>query len=168
MSRGPAGSRTHEVFDLVCPECGAGMTLRDGRFGKFYACNRFCGCTHGARSDGAPLGIPGDRATKDARIRAHAVFDTLWKKGPLKLMSRREAYRWMEAALGLPRHDAHIGMFSAGVCSQLVEAVLAFRWRPNLPEHRFTTAALLRLRQPVPAGLFSRRADRLLERREDR
>lgn len=51
--------------DLVCPECGALMRLRKSRFGLFYGCTRYpyCKASHGAHPDGAPLGVPVNKAS---------------------------------------------------------------------------------------------------------
>lgn len=57
------------VADLKCPDCGAAMQLRVGRFGRFYGCSQYqeTGCKGSvtAREDGTPAGIPGT-----ARVRA--------------------------------------------------------------------------------------------------
>jgi ssDNA-binding Zn-finger/Zn-ribbon topoisomerase 1 len=88
----------------------------------FYGCAMFphCRATHGAHDDGRPLGIPGNKATKAARMRAHEAFDPLWKKGPF---TRTQAYGWMCRALGIEGKDAHIGMFDIARCEKLIEAL---------------------------------------------
>lgn len=35
-----------EPTDKICPECGAPIVIKFGRFGKFYACSRFPDCRH--------------------------------------------------------------------------------------------------------------------------
>lgn len=106
---------------LICPDCGAGMTRRESRFGPFYGCIRYpaCQATHGAHPDGTPLGIPADAATKQARIRAHRAFDFLWN-GPARRMTRDEAYRWLAEAMHLPPDEAHIGRFDSDQCARVV------------------------------------------------
>jgi ssDNA-binding Zn-finger/Zn-ribbon topoisomerase 1 len=68
-----------ERRDLVCGECGAPMILRYSHkySGPFYGCTTFPTCrgTHGAHADGAPKGIPENRETKQARIKAHRFVD---------------------------------------------------------------------------------------------
>jgi ssDNA-binding Zn-finger/Zn-ribbon topoisomerase 1 len=68
-----------ERRDLVCGECGAPMILRYSHkySGPFYGCTTFPTCrgTHGAHADGAPKGIPGNKETKQARIKAHGLGD---------------------------------------------------------------------------------------------
>jgi len=57
--------------DLKCPDCGAKLTLRVGRYGRFY------GCVKGAISandDGTPRGIP---AKAQVRTLRKQVMDAL-------------------------------------------------------------------------------------------
>jgi ssDNA-binding Zn-finger/Zn-ribbon topoisomerase 1 len=100
------------------------MQLKKSRYGHFYGCEKWpdCDYTHGAHPDGAPMGSPADKETRQARRRAHAAFDTLWQSGGMK---RREAYRWMQEALGLSEDEAHIAKFDAETCEQLIDAVEA-------------------------------------------
>lgn len=111
---------------LACPDCGAPMKLKGSRHGLFYGCTKWsetrCCGSHGAHPDGRPLGIPATRDTKDARIRAHAVFDQLWQYRGAK---RREAYRWMKRVMQLSRSEAHIGRFTLEQCEQLIALVEA-------------------------------------------
>lgn len=109
---------------VACGECGYPMMLRQSRFGQFYGCTRFPQCTgtHGAHPDGSPLGVPANSETKLARIQAHAAFDTLWR-GDAPLMSRKDAYRWMQETMGLDKDNAHIGMFTVGQCAALIASV---------------------------------------------
>lgn len=123
--------RLEEAQRLRCPECGAPMVLREtskyryprtGEPRKFWSCSRFPACRgiHGAHPNGKPLGVPANAETKRARIRAHRVFDTLWRGGP---MSRDQAYRWMQDALGMTKRQAHIGKFTIDECERLITAV---------------------------------------------
>ena len=57
------------------------------------------------------------------RIQAHATFDRLWKDG---LMSKRQAYLWLQAKLGLPEAEAHIGKFSTFRCEQVIQLCGSF------------------------------------------
>jgi ssDNA-binding Zn-finger/Zn-ribbon topoisomerase 1 len=116
------GVRLVPPADLKCPECGAKMQRRDSKYGLFYGCSRYpeCKSTHGCHPDGRPLGIPANKATKLARIKAHDAFDWLWKEGGFR---RRQAYAWMQHRLGLTADEAHIGRFDVAMCERLVEAV---------------------------------------------
>lgn len=101
------------------------MVLRPSKYGPFYGCLEYPKClvSHGCHSNGVPLGTPATKAVREARIRAHALFDQLWKTGT---MSRKEAYKWMQKALGLPKTDAHIGRFDLVTCDKLAEAVTVY------------------------------------------
>lgn len=114
---------------VTCPDCGAPMRLRRARRSDlagrlFYGCSMYPSCTstHGAHPDGAPLGVPGNAATKAARIRAHAVFDQLWK-GPRAVVSRGQAYAWLEQAMWLKSGQGHIGAFNEAQCDQVIAVV---------------------------------------------
>jgi len=116
-----------ERFDLVCPECGAGMKLRNSKHGLFYGCEKYPACktSHGAYNDGRPKGTPGDKATRKARIHAHRIFDRLWnsKAGEKPRMTRSQAYTWMKKAMKLGDSEAHIGTFTVEQCEKLVTLV---------------------------------------------
>lgn len=113
--------------EVICPSCGAKMELKftlkfryknnDPR--KFWGCSRFpkCKATHGAHPDGRPLGNPADQPTKEARMRAHAAFDRLWKDGG---MSRTQAYVVMQELMGMTPAEAHIGKLTLEECETLI------------------------------------------------
>ena len=118
-----------ERLDLPCPQCGGVLKLvRSTKFNRlFYGCRNFphCDCSHGAHSDGSPLGIPVDKATRKARIRAHKVFDRLWQpvEGRDALMSRPQAYTWLRKAMQLAPDEGHIGSFDLDSCARLMTLV---------------------------------------------
>ena len=106
---------------MNCPECGAPMELKDGRFGTFYGCTGFPRCTvTGSVHKGTDriLGTPADRETKAWRIKAHAAFDPLWKSGN---MTRPDAYKWLAGELGISVEDCHIGHFDIRQCKRVIE-----------------------------------------------
>ncbi len=109
---------------MQCPDCGALMMLRPGRFGPFYACVRRdqtgCPGAHGAHPDGRPMGTPANAATRQARIKAHAAFDQLWKSGE---MTRRQAYWWLQQSMEMTTLQAHIGKFTLEQCERLIALV---------------------------------------------
>jgi ssDNA-binding Zn-finger/Zn-ribbon topoisomerase 1 len=104
---------------LAC-YCGAPMELKSGPYGSFYACTKWPACDGkiGAHPSGAPLGVPGNAATRAARKRAHAEFDRLWRETPL---SRNNAYR--DIGRFLP-HDCprHIAECNEAQCEQWIAA----------------------------------------------
>jgi hypothetical protein len=112
---------------LPCLECGSTeRRLSDGReayphrsdlFSKqfwFCGCGAFVGCHPG--SD-VPLGAPAGKATKRARMDAHAAFDALWKS---RRMGRGEAYRWLADKLGIAPRDCHIGHMTRDMAERVV------------------------------------------------
>ena len=117
----------NERLDLVCPECGAMLKLRNGKHGLFYGCEKYpkCKASHGAYPDGRPKGTPGDKETRKARIYAHRIFDRLWKpKGEEKpRMTRSQAYTWLKKGLKLTDDEGHIGKFTIAQCEALVALV---------------------------------------------
>lgn len=116
---------SHDASEkLPCPDCGAHLTLRGGRYGWFLGCTRYPDCkgTHCVHQDTKlPMGIPADKATRMARQAAHIAFDALWSSTVPG--SRRDAYRWMREEMGLTKKDAHIGRFTIEQCQKLVALV---------------------------------------------
>ena len=126
--------------DLKCGECGAPMQLLEGgkyptkgkTLSPFYGCTKFPACrgSHGAHPDGSPKGTPANKETRLARIRAHTVFDQIWKDNLVK--HRGAAYNWMREVMHLSRTDAHIARFNKEQCDRLV--VLVYRDYPALKD----------------------------------
>lgn len=116
--------RTYTEQDLECPECGARLVLRASSTRLFYGCERWrengCRGTHGAHRNGSPLGIPGDQETKQARMRAHALFNPLYESGRMR---QDEAYIWLQHAMVLSPEEAHIGRFTKQQCQFLIDLI---------------------------------------------
>jgi ssDNA-binding Zn-finger/Zn-ribbon topoisomerase 1 len=125
-----------ERRDLKCGECGSLMSLRKSPKYKnpFYGCTEYPQCkgSHGAHPDGRPLGIPANKATKQARINAHIAFDHMWKT---KKMRRYDAYAWLSQSMRLPMEEAHIGRFTVEQCEQLI-ALVRKKMKGNMPSIR--------------------------------
>ncbi len=115
--------------DLVCADCGSSMKIQEAAYGLFYACVRRPECSGalGAHSDGRPKGVPGNAVTRQARIRAHYVFDQIWKD---RLKTRSAAYKWLRQALGTERTQGHIACLDQEACERLI--VLVYRDYPSL------------------------------------
>lgn len=107
--------------DLLCPDCGAKLVLKDGRYGIFYACEKWnetsCRGSHNCNKRTAePLGVPADGATRRLRMETHEILDQLWKSGR---MSRNETYQWLSKVMGMV--DAHVGKFNDDDCRRAIK-----------------------------------------------
>ena len=114
---------------ITCPYCGAAAVLQKGSFvygdkskeeylyvcSNYPRCDSYVGVHTGTK---IPKGILANPELRNKRIKTHKVFDLLWKRG---LMTKKEAYRWMEYAMGLPRDSGHIANFSDYRCDELVQ-----------------------------------------------
>ena len=106
---------------IHCPYCGSLATLRpasvihglsDISAGTYlYVCRRWPACDAYVTADRRtkqPLGTLANGDLRHKRIQAHRAFDRLWRSG---LMSKREAYQWMQTEFGLHKDQAHIAQF---------------------------------------------------------
>jgi len=103
--------------------CGAPTKLRSSVHGKFYGCTRWpecdglVGCHPGTE---VPLGVPADKATREARRMAHDRFDALWEPmGRDRSRYRSAAYRWLSEELGVL--EAHMGEMDRETALRVVE-----------------------------------------------
>ena len=64
------------------------------------------------------MGTLANKNLRRERQAAHAAFNQLWKSG---LMTKRQAYLWLQAKLDLPECEAHIAKFSEGRCHLVVD-----------------------------------------------
>lgn len=104
----------YELNFWVCPNCGA-----------YTGCHK-----KGARvsqnkgiviSDGTlPLGVPANAVLRKLRMKAHSLFDPVWKNGRIR---RKEAYARMAAHLGIPRDECHISHFDERKIKRFIDAV---------------------------------------------
>lgn len=96
-------------------------SLNDKRFWRCFPCGAYVG-THSNSKDHAPLGKLANKELRQARLKAHAKFDPMWKtwKGKYKY-SRTDAYSWLAKRLGISRNECHIAMFDAEMCKRVVE-----------------------------------------------
>lgn len=82
---------------------------------KFFRCEP-CKAYVGCHRDGRPLGRLANRYLRRWKIKAHEVFDPLWKSGEMK---RQEAYNWLAEKLGIPVEECHMGMFDSDMCKRV-------------------------------------------------
>ncbi|MDE2472755.1 MAG: hypothetical protein KGL35_29540 [Bradyrhizobium sp.] len=69
---------------------------------------------------GIPLGTLADAPTREARMRAKDAFNPLWQS---ERMTRREAYAWLAAQLGIALDTCHVGWFDIATCERVVEII---------------------------------------------
>jgi len=115
---------------IHCPYCGSTAVLRpdsyvygDRGVGKhLYVCSHYPDCDAYVgvyENTMEPMGTLADARLRRMRIEAHRSFDAIWRKG---ILSRNEAYCWLQDSFCLRRDQAHIGLFSEYMCGQVVEA----------------------------------------------
>ena len=122
--------------NIHCPNCGAKATLHPasfvygndcGTYKYLYVCDRYPACNSyvaAHRTTRLPLGSLADGDLRHKRIQAHRAFDRLWRSG---LMTKKEAYQWVQTEFGLHEEQAHIAQFGAYMCDRLICACEKFR-----------------------------------------
>lgn len=114
---------------VKCPYCGAQAFLRPASVVRshaapgeeVYVCARYPACdayVSAHRESRLPMGTLADRSLRQQRRQAHIALNQLWEQG---LMTRKEAYRWLQVQLGLPEAEAHIARFSEFRCQQVID-----------------------------------------------
>ncbi len=120
------GSNQEQAF---CSHCAGSCRRTDGREvyphlpkladKVFYVCDG-CDARVGAHEEsGEPLGTAANAELRQLRITVHNLVDRNWKaapKGATRHRLRRETYRALSEALGLPEDDARVAMFDADHC----------------------------------------------------
>ena len=112
--------------NIKCPYCGSKALLRPASVvyrhvspsEEVYVCARYPACdayVSAHRDSHLPMGTLANRSLRWKRRQAHIALNQLWEQG---LMTRKEAYRWLQVQLGLPESEAHIGRFSEFRCEQ--------------------------------------------------
>jgi hypothetical protein len=92
------------------------------------ACGAYTGCHEGTER---PKGRPAAKATRDARMAAHAAFDPLWqakqrRDACSKKAARSAGYQWLADQLGIDAKDCHIGMMDAATALRVAELCRRF------------------------------------------
>lgn len=118
---------------VMCGDCGAQAVLvmgsavyphrEDLHHKSFWLCKcgAYCGTHKGTMK---ALGKPAGRATRAARIRAHAAFDPLWeakmaREGVSKGKARRAGYKWLAAQLKMDPKACYVSMMSQIDCDRV-------------------------------------------------
>lgn len=124
--------RKQHIEPPRCPYCGRRAVLRDASYvygnhvyvqgQKLYvcagypACNSYVGAHLGSLR---PKGSLANGELRNKRILAHKAFDAVWQNG---ILTRKDAYRWLQDITGLDELHAHIAMFSDYRCDQVIAA----------------------------------------------
>lgn len=101
---------------INCPHCGSTVNFtsnaeiygREYGNGKIYLCMG-CKAYVGTHPDCiTPLGILATPELRKLKVKAHSLFDVIWKSGKMK---RYQAYRWLAEKLEIPVNQCHFGWF---------------------------------------------------------
>jgi hypothetical protein len=119
---------------MNCPYCAEEAVLTDSAevysrsYGPIYLC-RPCQAWVGVhKGTTRPLGTLANAELREWRKRAHAAFDPLWKG---RRMKRAVAYQRLAEIVGVPKQQAHIGMFTVEQCQKLINALAAKPVKPK-------------------------------------
>ena len=118
-----------KIKDLKCPYCGGSAILRPATFvygdkaieeyvyvcTNFPECNSYVGVHCGTCK---PKGTLANGDLRNLRIKAHKLFSRFWRCG---IMSKKQAYYWLQYQFGLSENQAHIGCFSQYMCRKLMD-----------------------------------------------
>ena len=66
-----------------------------------------------------PMGTLANSELRNRRILAHRALAKIWENG---VMTKEQAYKWLQGKFGLNDNQAHIGMFSEYMCDQVIAA----------------------------------------------
>lgn len=116
----------------ICPYCGKDSEHVDGtaiyphrpdlavkKFWRCQPCDAYVGCHLGTPE---PLGSLANAELRKARSEAHSAFDALWVFNDSPL-TRKEAYVWLAAELGIEAAACHIAMFDLETCQKVLAVV---------------------------------------------
>jgi len=115
---------------LQCPYCMGDSEVIDsaeiyGRsYGILYICRKCEAWTGAHKETGESLGRLANAELREWKIKAHNVFDRLWKPPPgrKRHMTRKQAYYWLATTLQIDPATAHIGMLDVAQCRKLITA----------------------------------------------
>ena len=123
-------------INIKCPSCAAGASRRpsswargdhtDAAGARLYVGPRSPACdayVAAHRDTLLPMGTPADRNLRRKRMEAHSELNRLIDSS---LMTRKQAYRWLQTQFGLPEPEAHIAKFSELRCQKVIDLCRAF------------------------------------------
>lgn len=100
---------------VICPRCGHPAEEKMTQYGSRHEC---CGLWSWG---GKPLF---DRATHEARKRAHAALDPVWKLG---IETRGKVYRCLANEMRMSRAACHISLMTAAQAN-VVPKIVERKW----------------------------------------
>ncbi len=89
--------------------------LHNNHFWQCKECDAYVGCHPGTKK---PLGRLANAELRQAKKKAHSVFDSVWRYGE---MTRTKAYLWLAGQLEINISDCHIGMFDVETCKKAID-----------------------------------------------
>ena len=115
--------------NLKCQYCGRAAVLKPAAFiygdkaiedhvyvcSNYPACDSYVGVHCGTFT---PKGTLANGDLRNLRIRTHKLFALFWTNN---IMTKKQAYRWIQYKFGLNEKQAHIGSFSEYMCGQLMD-----------------------------------------------
>jgi zinc-finger-containing domain len=97
-------------------------------FWRCVPCGAWVGTHLGTKT---PLGRLANAELRRWKMRAHEVFDPIWRNHAnnkrQKQRAKSAAYRALADALEIPPAEAHIGMFSIELCQRTIEIAPTLR-----------------------------------------
>ena len=126
-------NKKHVVY---CPYCGKETELVDSKeiygnrsYGWAYLCRdcwAYVGCHNKTK---IPLGFPANEETRNWRMKAHAMFDPLWRldygNNIMSKSDRRKLlYKKVSELMNLDPNLTHIAMFNVEQCQKLISLIL--------------------------------------------
>lgn len=103
-----------EKSKLQCPEHDIKLRPQKTKWGVRYCCPAV-GCSVVCWDN--TTSTPADYETRQARHRAHAALDLLWKIGGI---SKGKLYKRISEFMGLSRKNTHIGYFDIRQCERVI------------------------------------------------
>lgn len=118
-----------KIKPIRCPYCGHTAVLRKASSvyknraieeylyvcSNYPACDSYVGVHKGTM---IPKGSLANSGLRHRRIVAHRYFDSIWKNG---IMTKKNAYCWLQDIFSLSSEQAHIGQFSDYMCEQVIK-----------------------------------------------
>lgn len=115
----------------VCPYCSKNTIYVDSviiyrkSYGMVYYCIPCKAWVGVHKGTDVALGRLANAELRKWKIKAHDLFDKLWKKkatqGYSRKVARETAYIWLSGQMGTTRNRTHIGMYDLDQCKKVVE-----------------------------------------------